>query len=222
MDYGGGVVGAKEVTYDFSKRMFDIFVSGILIILFSPVLLAVAIAVKITSPGPVLYRGERAAKGGGVYKLLKFRGMKIDIDHLGGHSTAVDDPRFTPIARFLRRYKLDELPQLFNVLIGDMSLVGPRPQVTYYTNKYNEAEKVILSVRPGITDLASLYFIDMDKTLGSGDVDQKYETEIEPLKNKLRLRYVRERSFLLDLRILIETFFRIFGINGIAGLDIKP
>ncbi len=222
MDNGNRTFRTKKMIYHFFKRFFDIIFSLIGILLLSPIVILVVIAVKVTSPGPIFYKGKRAAKGGGTFYLLKFRGMRIDSEHLGGHSTAIDDPRFTPIARFLRKYKLDELPQLFNVLKGDMSLVGPRPQVTYYTDKYKGEYKKILDVRPGITDLASLYFIDMDKILGSGDVNEKYETQIEPIKNKLRLKYVNEQSFILDVRILIETVFKIIGIKNITGLNIKP
>ncbi len=102
-----------------------------------------------------------------------------------------------------------------------MSLVGPRPQVLFYTNQYKGVEEMILSVKPGITDLASLYFADMDAVLGSGDVDARYQTEIEPVKNRLRLRYVKEHSFLLDLRILVETAFKLVGVDNVTGLNIS-
>ena len=122
----------------------------------------------------------------------------------------------------MRKYKLDELPQFFNVLCGDMSLVGPRPQVFYYTSRYSGDELLIQTVKPGITDFASLYFVDMDAILGTGDVDARYKHEIEPVKNQLRIRYVREQSYLLDLRILVETAFKLIGLNNITGLDISP
>ncbi len=122
----------------------------------------------------------------------------------------------------LRKYKLDELPQFFNVLSGSMSLVGPRPQVLSYTDKYQGEDRKVLDMRPGITDLASLYFSDMDKTLGSGDVDAKYAKEIEPVKNLLRLQYVKEASLLLDLRILVETALKLVGISNATGLNVKP
>lgn len=208
--------------YEIYKRLFDLLIACFSVVILFPVFLFVAILVKATSKGPVFYLGERAAKGDAVFYLIKFRTMRVDRSVKGGHSTAIDDPRFTPVARFLRKYKLDELPQLFNVIVGQMSLVGPRPQVLYYTNKYTKEEKKILSVRPGITDLASLYFIDLDATLGSGDVDTKYATEIEPVKNKLRLRYVETRSFALDFKILLETGLRFFGIKGLINLDYNP
>jgi lipopolysaccharide/colanic/teichoic acid biosynthesis glycosyltransferase len=146
--------------------------------------------------------------------------MVVDAEQKGGFSTAIDDPRLTGTGMFIRKYKLDELPQFFNVLIGDMSLVGPRPQVLFYTNKYKGDERMILTVKPGITDLATLYFSNMDSVLGSGDVDARYLTEVEPVKNKLRIRYVREQSYFLDVRILIETAFKLIGFESITGLNV--
>lgn len=196
------------------KRLFDVLVSGFMLVLLLPLFIVVALVVRLDSKGPVFYRGKRAAKGSGVFYIYKFRSMVVDAEQIGGHSTAIDDHRFTKVGRFIRRFKIDELPQFINVLIGDMSLVGPRPQVTYYTDQYTEDEKLILTVRPGITDLASIYFIDMDSTLGSGDVDRKYQAEIEPVKNKLRLQYVKTMSFFLDMKIFASTFFRLLGITN--------
>jgi lipopolysaccharide/colanic/teichoic acid biosynthesis glycosyltransferase len=147
--------------------------------------------------------------------------MVENADQIGGFSTAKNDHRLTKIGKWLRKYKLDELPQLFNVILGDMSIVGPRPQVLFYTSKYSGEELIILSARPGITDLASLYFIDMDSVLGETNVDDKYYLEIEPIKNALRIRYVKECSISLDLRIIIETIFGLFGIHNITKLNIK-
>ena len=208
--------------YSFSKRVLDIALSIAAIVVTSPLLLLLSLGIKIDSSGPVFYRGQRAGLGGQVFRILKFRSMISDAEQKGGYSTAIDDPRLTRVGRYLRKHKLDELPQFFNVLRGDMSLVGPRPQVLFYTDQYRGEDKLILSVKPGITDLASLYFVDMDATLGSGDVDVRYQTEIEPVKNGLRLRYVRERSLLLDLRILVETAFRLVGIANVTRLNISP
>ena len=148
--------------------------------------------------------------------------MIQDAEDVGGHSTALNDFRLTKIGRFLRKYKLDELPQFINVIKGEMSLVGPRPQVNYYTNQYKNEMKLILSVKPGLTDLASLYFLDMDEILGTANVDDKYANEIEPIKNQLRLRYVKKQNFILDIRILLETAFSILGCKNITRLNIKP
>jgi lipopolysaccharide/colanic/teichoic acid biosynthesis glycosyltransferase len=210
------------VTYAVTKRCLDVVLSIVAIALLSPLIVIVAALVKKTSPGPILYRGLRAGRNGRNFYILKFRTMVVNAEKIGGASTAVDDPRLTRIGRLLRKYKLDELPQFFNVLGGSMSLVGPRPQVLSYTDKYQGEELQILTMRPGITDLASLYFSDMDKILGSGDVDTKYATEIEPVKNVLRLRYVQEASLLLDFRILIETALKLVGVANATGLNVKP
>ncbi len=207
--------------YSFAKRLTDIVLSSVAILILSPVMLLIAGLIKAGSPGSVFYRGERAGKNGRVFRILKFRSMVMDAERKGGFSTAIDDPRLTGMGRFIRKYKLDELPQFFNVLVGDMSLVGPRPQVLFYTSKYIGDELLILSVRPGITDISSLYFSDMDSVLGTGDVDRRYLAEVEPVKNKLRLRYVREQSYFLDIRILIETAFKLIGFANITGLKVS-
>lgn len=207
--------------YRFGKRLTDIAVSLLAIIIFGPLMLVIASLIKMGSPGPVFYRGERAGRAGTTFRILKFRSMVADAEQKGGFSTAINDPRLTSTGRFLRKFKLDELPQFFNVLFGDMSLVGPRPQVLYYTNRYKDDELIILTVKPGITDLASLHFADMDAVLGTGDVDALYQAEIEPVKNQLRIRYVLERSYLLDLRILVGTAFKLIGIGDVARLNIS-
>lgn len=207
--------------YRLAKRVTDLGLSAAAVLILGPVMLLIPALIKAGSPGPVFYRGERAGKNGQVFRILKFRSMVVDAERKGGFSTAIDDPRLTRTGRFIRKYKLDELPQFFNVLAGDMSLVGPRPQVLFYTNKYTGDERSILSVKPGITDLASLYFADMDSVLGSGDVDARYLAEVEPVKNKLRLRYIREQSYLLDMRILVETAFKLIGFANVTGLNVS-
>jgi len=204
------------------KRLIDISFSLIALIICLPLLVLISVLVKFTSPGKIIYSSIRAGRDNQNFRMYKFRTMVENAENIGGHSTSINDPRLTKIGRFLRKYKLDELPQFFNIIIGDMSLVGPRPQVLYYTDQYQGDFKLILSIRPGITDLASLYFSDMDLTLGIGDVNKKYEIEIEPVKNLLRLRYVREKSLLLDFRILIETAFNVIGFKSVTGLNIKP
>jgi lipopolysaccharide/colanic/teichoic acid biosynthesis glycosyltransferase len=210
------------MTYLFFKRVTDVVVSLAGLTLLSPLLILLAVLIRLESSGPALYRGVRAGQRGVPFNILKFRSMEIDADKRGGFSTAIDDPRLTRLGRSLRKYKLDELPQLINVLKGEMSLVGPRPQVLYYTNKYKGDELSILTVKPGITDLASLYFVDMDSVLGTGDVDSRYQLEVEPIKNQLRIRYVRECSYILDMRIIIETIFGIFGLKNITRLNLAP
>ena len=192
------------------------------LIVLCPIFILIAIIIKITSPGKVFYKGIRAGRNNINFRIYKFRTMVQDAENIGGPSTALNDFRLTKIGRFLRKYKLDELPQFINIIKGEMSLVGPRPQVVYYTDQYKGELKLILSVKPGLTDLSTLYFLDMDKVLGSKNVDKKYATEIEPIKNSLRLKYVKEKNFLLDIRIIIETVFSIVGLKNITRLNIKP
>ena len=201
--------------YQFIKVFLDLLISTFALFVFLPILLFIYLLIKLDSPSDqAIYRGKRTAQGGGDFTLYKFRTMIVNAELKGGPSTAIDDPRLTDIGRFLRRFKLDELPQFINVIKGDMSLVGPRPQVKYYTEKYNQEEKLILSVKPGITDIASIVFSDMDSILGSGNVDSKYEKEIEPLKNELRIKYVQKMGFLTDISILIATFLILLRFNA--------
>jgi lipopolysaccharide/colanic/teichoic acid biosynthesis glycosyltransferase len=143
--------------------------------------------------------------------------MIVDAEKVGGPSTALNDPRLTRVGKCLRKYKCDELPQLINILLGEMSFVGPRPQVEQYTRLYTEEEKVILSVRPGLTDYASIKFINQEELLGDGDVDDKYFREIEPEKNKLRIKYVKECSLWVDLIIILETGISLFKTRCLSN-----
>lgn len=194
------------------KRPFDLVVASIGLLLLSPLLLGVAAAIRWRSPGPVLYRGVRVGRAGQPFRILKFRTMVVDADRIGGASAADDDPRITRVGAFLRRHKLDELPQLVNVLVGDMSLVGPRPQVPSDVARYTPEERTLLSVRPGMTDYASLRFRNEGQILqGHPDPDEAYDRLIRPQKIQLGLEYVRTRSFLVDLRILIQTAMAVVG-----------
>jgi len=188
------------------KRLFDIIFSAIGLLFLSLVLLVIAYRIKNEDGGPVFYRGVRVGWYGKSFKIFKFRTMVVNAENMGASSTSDDDARITSIGKFLRKYKLDELPQLFNVLVGDMSLVGPRPEVKKFTDLYTEKEKVILSVRPGITDWASLWNPDEGAILkGSADPDKDYLEKIRPEKIRLQIKYVRERSFWVDLKIIFQT-----------------
>lgn len=192
------------------KRLFDIAFSSIGLIVFSPVLFSIAILIKLEDGGPILYPGVRVGKYGLRFKIFKFRTMLVNADKVGGSSTADNDPRITKIGRILRKYKLDELPQLINVLIGQMSLVGPRPDVPYYVEMFTDEEKAILSVSPGITDWATLWNPDEGSILaGSPDPDKTYMEKIRPEKIRLQLEYVRNRSFWIDLKIIFQTLSAI-------------
>ncbi len=188
------------------KRTFDFLSSLVGLILVSPVLVTIAILIKREDGGPVFYRGVRVGRFGKTFRIFKFRTMVVDAEKKGGPSTADDDPRITKVGKFIRKFKLDELPQLINVLKGEMSIVGPRPEVQMYVDMFTEEEKAILSVRPGITDWASIWNPDEGAILaGSPDPERTYMEKIRPEKIRLQLKYVRERSFLVDLRIIFET-----------------
>ena len=200
--------------YHFYKRCFDLALCFIGIFVCFPLLLTISLALKIDSTGPILYRGIRSGLFGVPFRIFKFRTMVENAEKLGGPSTALNDPRITRIGRFLRKYKFDELPQLFNILKGDMSFVGPRPQVEKYTKLYTGEEKDILSVKPGITDYASIHFIDLDAVLGDENVDEKYMKEIEPRKNRLRISYVKQCCFSEDMKIFAMTLSQMFKIRS--------
>jgi len=192
------------------KRLFDIIFSFIGLLVSSPVFLIVAILIKKEDNGPVFYPGVRVGRYESQFKMFKFRTMVVNADKIGGPSTADDDPRLLKIGKFLRKCKLDELPQLINVLKGDMSFVGPRPEVQHYVNMFTEEEKAILSVRPGITDWASLWNSDEGAILaGSKDPEKTYMEEIRPEKMRLQLKYVREQSFWVDMRIIFLTLLKL-------------
>lgn len=192
-----------------AKRLFDLVCSLVGLVLLSPLFLLIAVWIKLDSPGPVLYRGVRTGRFGKPFRMLKFRTLVIDAEQRGGPSTGYNDPRQTRAGRFLRRYKLDELPQLMNVMKGEMSVVGPRPEVPQYTALYDDEEKIILSVRPGITDYASIEFINLSRVLGSEDVDRTYEEQVRPIKNRLRVKYAKEQGFWVDLKIISLTLYRM-------------
>ena len=193
------------------KRAFDLVVSALGLIVLSPLLLVLALLIKLGSRGGVFYRGLRAGRFGKPFRIFKFRTMVLNADKIGGPSTSADDPRVTRIGAFLRRYKMDELPQLLNVVKGDMSLVGPRPEVLEEVRLYNDQEKHLLDVRPGITDWASIRFRNEGEILrGSADPHQAYREKIRPEKIRLGLEYVQKHSFLTDCRIIFDTLKVIF------------
>ena len=194
-----------------AKRVFDVTLATIGVVVLSPVLAGIALAVRVGSSGPILYRGQRVGLNGERFNILKFRTMVADAEAIGGSSTPSDDPRITTVGRVLRRTKLDELPQLWNVLAGDMSIVGPRPQVPWAVDRYTPEERLVLSVRPGITDYASLHFANEGEILkGSTDPDRDYMERIHPKKMRLSLEYVRSQSFGTDLAIIARTVGAVF------------
>ncbi len=180
----------------------------------SPAMLLITALIKLEDAGPVLYRGERVGKNKRPFRMLKFRTMVVNAEKLGASSTSDDDSRITKTGRFLRRYKLDELPQLINVFKGEMSLVGPRPQVKWAVELYSENEKRLLSVRPGITDYASIRFRNEGEILkGSTDPDRDYLEKIAPEKIRLGLLYVDSASVVTDMKIILLTLGTLLGLE---------
>ena len=171
----------------------------------SPVILVIAIAVAVDGGFPIFYRGERAGRWGRPFWIIKFRSMRSATVGESSHHSGDDDPRITRLGQVMRRFKLDELPQLVNVLFGSMSVVGPRPETIDYVELYTEEEMAIFSVRPGITDYASIEFADLGSILAGGDPDKLYFEKVWKPKMVLRLKYVNERSFLGDLKLIALT-----------------
>lgn len=193
------------------KRIFDIFCSFFGLLALLPLLLIVALLVVTTSRGGVFYRQVRVGKDFRNFKILKFRSMRPDSDKKGLLTVGSKDNRVTKVGYFIRKYKIDELPQLINVLVGDMSFVGPRPEVPKYVEMYNEGQRKVLSVRPGITDYASIEYRNENDILAKSDnPEQTYINEVMPAKLKLNLRYINEMSLKTDLKIIFGTIFKIF------------
>ena len=193
------------------KRIFDIVGAVVGLAAVSPLIGWLAWRIKIEDGGPIFYRGLRIGLNAKPFRIYKFRTMLLDADKIGPSSTSEDDPRVTKIGRLLRAHKLDELPQLINVLSGNMSFVGPRPQVKWAVDLYDDKEKVILNVRPGITDYASLHFSNEGEILkGSTDPDKDYIEKIHPLKTKLAVKYVNKNSLFVDVKIIVKTLATLF------------
>jgi lipopolysaccharide/colanic/teichoic acid biosynthesis glycosyltransferase len=203
------------------KRIFDIGFSLSVLLAFSPLLILISLLIK-GDGGHVFYRGARTGLYGRPFRIYKFRTMVPNAEAIGGASTADEDPRITRVGRALRRCKLDELPQFINVLTGEMSVVGPRPEVKYYTDMYTETEKAILTVRPGITDWASIWNSDEGAVLaGAADPEKAYQELIRPTKIRLQLKYVRERSFFTDLKLIFLTVLAILKPESKAVQEIR-
>jgi lipopolysaccharide/colanic/teichoic acid biosynthesis glycosyltransferase len=190
----------------FGKRAADIFFSAVGMLLFSPLFLLLSVLIKLTSKGPVLYRQGRVGLNGSIFHILKFRSMRVGADSVGPALTCAGDRRITPIGRWLRRFKLDELPQLWNVLVGDMSLVGPRPEHPVYVCGYNAEQRRVLTIRPGVTDSASiLYRHEEDLLRSASDLESFYRQVVLPHKLSLNLSYVDNLSASRDLSLIVQT-----------------
>ncbi len=192
------------------KRLFDVFFAMFGIAVLLPVYLLISLLISADSKGGVIYRQERTGRGGKIFQVLKFRTMRPDSFNKGALTVGSRDPRITNIGYYLRKYKLDELPQLFNVLLGEMSFVGPRPEVKKYTDLYTEEQRQVLQVRPGITDYASIKFRNENDLLSASDDPEKlYIEEIMPEKLTLNLKYINDNNVFKDIKIIFDTFYAI-------------
>ena len=192
------------------KRTIDFFAAFIGLIVLSPFFLIIAVLVKLDSRGPIFYLQNRVGLKGKLFQLFKFRSMKIEADKLAPITIGQRDPRITTIGYFLRKFKIDELPQLINVLKGEMSLVGPRPEVEKFVKLYNPNQLRVLTVKPGITDYASIEFRNENRLLeGKPDPIEYYVTEIMPEKLRLNLKYIDSQSLFTDIQIILKTLFLI-------------
>ena len=194
------------------KRLFDVLSSMFALVLLAPAMVVISLAVAVGSKGGAFFKQIRVGKQGKPFELLKFRTMRMGSEAQGQLTVGGRDPRITGIGHFLRRTKLDELPQLLNVFRGEMSIVGPRPEVPKYVALYTPEQRVVLQVRPGLSSLASIEYINENEVLGrSSDPEGTYVHEVMPAKLHLDLKYVREQSLALDLRIIFGTLAKLFG-----------
>ena len=186
------------------KRFLDFFLALVLLPFFLLVMLPIALLVKLTSKGPIFYRALRGGYHNKAFYILKFRTMIMGADKYSG-TTALNDPRVTRLGRLLRKTKLDELPQIFNILTGDMSFIGPRPELLKYTRRYTREQECILWVRPGISDPSSIQLISLDEAVGHDDPEGTYERKILRQKNAMRVAYAQSQSFSQDMQLLLTT-----------------
>ena len=193
------------------KRLFDVFVSTIALTVLSPVFLLISIGIRLTSPGPIFYMATRIGRNARPFRIFKFRTMVVHADKLGPGITGHNDARVTAIGRLLRKSKLDEIPQLINVLRGDMSLVGPRPEDPRFVKMYTPEQSQILAVKPGITSPASVQFRDEESLLSGADWESKYVTEVMPTKLQIDMEYVKDPNIGRDLKILVQTVQAVFN-----------
>lgn len=195
------------------KRLFDIIFSATALLLFSPFFILICLLIVLSSKGGMFFRQVRVGKDNRDFKIFKFRTMKPDSEKMGQLTVGAKDNRITKIGYYLRKFKMDEVPQLINVLIGDMSVVGPRPEVRKYVNMYNEEQMKVLSVRPGMTDFASLKYFNENEVLGkSTNPEKTYIEEVMPEKLRINLEYISNPTLTTDFKVIAKTIFRIFGI----------
>ena len=193
----------------YAKRWLGFIIALILILILWPIYFIIAAAVAIEDGFPVFYRPLRGGYRDKPFRIFKFRTMVKNADIIGGGTTALNDPRITKVGNFLRKTKLDETPQLFNIIAGSMSFIGPRPELLRYVEQYVGEEKLIMLVRPGITDFSSVEFINLDEIVGPGNADEMYEKYVLKRKNELRIKYAKEVSFSTDCILFFNTLWRV-------------
>lgn len=193
----------------FLKRIIGLVLAIILLAILWPIYLIIALAIAIEDGAPVFYRPKRGGYHNKPFRIIKFRSMVKNADKIGGGTTALNDPRITKVGNFLRKTKIDEFPQLFNIICGNMSFIGPRPELLRYTDLYEGEEKLIFEVRPGITDFSSIEFINLDEIVGQGNADEMYEKYVLKKKNALRVKYAKEVSFTTDAKLFCLTVWDV-------------
>ncbi len=198
----------------YAKRAIGFVLAILFVAVLWPVYLIIAAIIAIEDGLPVFYRPLRGGYRNRPFRIFKFRTMVKDADKIGGGTTALNDPRITKVGNFLRKTKMDEIPQIFNILNGTMSFIGPRPELLRYVEQYDGEEKLILEVRPGITDFSSVEFINLDEVVGSENADEAYEKYVLKKKNQLRIKYAKEVSFRTDVSLFMNTVFSVFRKAG--------
>lgn len=210
------ITGCKGFYNRVLKRVIDLVLSLFMLVVLSPLLLVISLLIVIDDGFPVFYRAYRGGYKNKSFKIFKFRSMVKNADKIGGGTTALNDNRITKVGHFIRKTKLDEFANLFNILRGEMSFIGPRPELLQYTEQYEGVEKYIFEVRPGITDYSSDIFINLDEIVGDQNADEMYEKYVLKNKNALRVKYAAEVSFKTDFKIFFKTVFDVikkaFGV----------
>jgi lipopolysaccharide/colanic/teichoic acid biosynthesis glycosyltransferase len=224
-----GSINSKEIKgyrgiYNlYLKRVFDLIFALVFLIPLIPVYFVIAICIIAETGFPVFYKADRGGYKGETFKIYKFRTMVKDADKIGGGTTALNDSRITKVGGFLRKTKLDEIAQLFNIIKGEMSFIGPRPELLKYTNQYTGLEEYILKVRPGITDYSSIEFINLDEIVGGANADEIYEKVVLKKKNQLRIKYAATVSMKTDMNLFLTTVLRVFkkAFKHVSHIEIE-
>lgn len=203
------IIKADGIYNRYIKRIIDVVLAVVFAVILSPIYLILALAVVIDTGFPVFYRAQRGGYQNKPFRIFKYRSMVKNADQIGGGTTALNDSRITKVGNFLRKTKLDEIPQLFNIITGEMSFIGPRPELLRYTSQYKDEELLIHRVRPGITDYSSIEFINLDEIVGGENADEMYEKYVLKRKNELRVQYAKTVSFSTDVKLLFITVFDV-------------